>query len=134
MELVLPDKIMVVDDKRDMADAAKMVLDMEGYEVVTAYDGDEALRVAEAELPNLIFLDMQMPGKTGLEVCKILKSSAKTRNIPVLLFTASGLKVEDLVIQAGADGFFRKPFAPADLVAEVKKRLDQAKAQKPPNP
>jgi CheY-like chemotaxis protein len=121
---------MVVDDKKDMADAAKMVLDMEGYEVLVAYDGEEALRKAEAELPDLIFLDMQMPGKTGLEVCKILKSSAKTRQITVLLFTASGLKVEDLVVQAGADGFFRKPFAPEDLVAEVKKRLDQARAKK----
>ena len=126
----MPDKIMVVDDKKDMADAAKMVLDMEGYEVLVAYDGEEALRKAEAELPDLIFLDMQMPGKTGLEVCKILKSSAKTRQITVLLFTASGLKVEDLVVQAGADGFFRKPFAPEDLVAEVKKRLDQARAKK----
>jgi CheY-like chemotaxis protein len=124
---------MVVDDKRDMADAAKMVLEMEGYDVLVAYDGEEALRKAEAELPDLIFLDMQMPGKTGLEVCKILKSSAKTRQITVLLFTASGLKVEDLVVQAGADGFFRKPFAPEDLVAEVKKRLDQARARKSAN-
>lgn len=129
----MPDKIMVVDDKRDMADAAKMVLEMEGYDVLVAYDGEEALRKAEAELPDLIFLDMQMPGKTGLEVCKILKSSAKTRQITVLLFTASGLKVEDLVVQAGADGFFRKPFAPEDLVAEVKKRLDQARARKSAN-
>jgi DNA-binding response OmpR family regulator len=124
---------MVVDDKRDMADAAKMVLEMEGYDVLVAYDGEEALRKAEAELPDLIFLGMQMPGKTGLEVCKILKSSAKTRQITVLLFTASGLKVEDLVVQAGADGFFRKPFAPEDLVAEVKKRLDQARARKSAN-
>jgi DNA-binding response OmpR family regulator len=124
---------MIVDDGRDMAEAAKMVLDMEGYEVVVAYDGEEALRKAEAELPDLIFLDMQMPGKTGVEVCKILKSSAKTRLIPVLLFTASGLNVEDLVVQAGADGFFRKPFAPEDLVAEVKKRLDHVRAKKSSN-
>lgn len=132
-KLILPDKIMIVDDQRDMAEAAKMVLDMEGYDVVVAYDGEEALRKAEAELPDLIFLDVQMPGKSGLEVCKILKSNAKTKVIPVLIFTASGQNIEDLVAQAGADGYFRKPFAPEDLVAEVKKRLDQARARKSSN-
>ncbi len=122
---------MIVDDKRDMAEAARMVLDMEGYEVLVAYDGEETIRRAEAELPDLIFLDMHMPGKSGVEVCRILKSNTKTGLIPVLLFTASGVNIDDLVVQAGADGFFRKPFAPEDLVAEVKKRLEQSRAKKP---
>jgi DNA-binding response OmpR family regulator len=132
-KLVLSAKIMVVDDERDMAEAAKMVLEMEGYEVVIAYDGEEALRKVEAEQPDLVFLDKQMPGKTGVEVCNILKSSAKTKHIPVLIFTASGVNIDDLVAQAGADGYFRKPFAPEDLLAEVKTRLNQARAGKSSN-
>ena len=110
-----------------------MVLEMEGYEVVIAYDGEEALRKVEAEQPDLVFLDKQMPGKTGVEVCNILKSSAKTKHIPVLIFTASGVNIDDLVAQAGADGYFRKPFAPEDLLAEVKTRLNQARAGKSSN-
>jgi DNA-binding response OmpR family regulator len=121
---------MIVDDEADMVDAARMVLEMEGYEVVTAYGGEEALQKAESELPDLILLDQAMPGKTGVEVCRILKVNSKTKNIPVLIFTASGVDFESLVVEAGADGYFRKPFAPEDLVREVKKHLDQARARK----
>ena len=126
----MPGRIMVVDDERDMVDAVKMVLEMEGYEVVVAYDGDEALQKVDAEMPDLILLDQMMPGKSGIEVCKILKSQAKTKHIPVLIFTASGLDIDDLVAEAQADGYFRKPFAPEDLLAEVRKRLDDARARK----
>jgi len=86
-----------------------------------------------AEMPDLILLDRYMPGKTGVEVCKILKGRAKTKNIPVLIFTASGSDLPDLVVQAGADGYFLKPFAPEDLLAEVKKRLEQARTRKSTN-
>lgn len=129
----MANKIMIVDDDVDMVDATKMVLEMEGYEVVTAHDGDEALQKVEAEMPDLILLDRYMPGKTGVEVCKILKGRAKTKNIPVLIFTASGSDLPDLVVQAGADGYFLKPFAPEDLLAEVKKRLEQARTRKSTN-
>jgi DNA-binding response OmpR family regulator len=121
---------MVVDDEKDMVDATKMVLEMEGYEVVVAYDGDEALQKAEAEMPDLIFLDKVMPGKSGIEVCKILKSQAKTKHIPVLIFTASGADIDDVVAEAQADGYFRKPFAPEDLLIEVRKRVDDVSARK----
>jgi DNA-binding response OmpR family regulator len=124
---------MIVDDDVDMAEATKMVLEMEGYRAIVAYDGEEALKKAEAELPDLIFLDIKMPGKTGVEVCKILKGNVGTSHIPVIIFTASGTDIEGLVAQAGADGYFRKPFAPEDLLAEVEKYLGQARARKPSN-
>jgi DNA-binding response OmpR family regulator len=89
-----------------------------------------ALEKADSEMPDLILLDVVMPGKNGIEICKILKGNAKTKHIPVLIFTASGRDVEDLVAQAGADGYFPKLFNPEDLLAEVKKRLDQVKASK----
>ena len=126
----MPGKIMVVDDEKDMVDATKMILEMEGYEVVVAYDGDEALQKADAEMPDLIFLDQMMPGKSCIEVCKILKSQAKTKHIPVLIFTASGSNIDDLVAEAQADGCFLKPFAPEDLLAEVRKRVDDARARR----
>ena len=126
----MPGKIMVVDDEEDMVDAVKMVLEIEGYEVIVAYDGDEALQKAEAEMPDLILLDMKMPRKIGIEVCKILKSQAKTKHIPVLIFTASGADIDDVVAEARADGYFRKPFAPDDLLTEVRKRLDDVSARK----
>ena len=126
----MPGKILVVDDEKDMVDATKMILEMEGYEVVVAYDGDEALQKVDAEMPDLILLDQMMPGKSGIEVCKILKSQAKTKHIPVLIFTASGRNIDDLVVEAQADGCFLKPFAPDDLLAEVRKRLDDARARK----
>ena len=129
----MANKIMVVDDDVDMVGATKMVLEMEGYQVVVAYDGEEALRKVEAEMPHLILLDKMMPGKTGVEVCKILKSNTKTKHIPVLIFTASGTDIKDLVAQAKADGYFLKPFAPEDLLAEVKKRLEQARTGKSSN-
>ena len=129
----MANKIMVVDDDVDMVGATKMVLEMEGYQVVTAYGGEEALRKVEAEMPHLILLDRMMPGKTGVEVCEILKSNAATKHIPVLIFTASGTDIADLVAQAKADGYFLKPFAPEDLLAEVKKRLEQAKTRKSTN-
>jgi DNA-binding response OmpR family regulator len=120
---------MVVDDEVDMVNATKMVLEIEGYEVVVAYDGEEALRKAETEMPHLILLDKKMPGKTGEEVCKILKSNTKTKHIPVLIFTASGTDIKDLVAQVKADGYILKPFAPEDLLLEVKKHLEQARTR-----
>ena len=80
-------------------------------------------------MPHIILLDRQMPGKTGVEVCEILKSNPATKHIPVLIFTASGTAIKDIVAQCKADGYFLKPFAPEDLLAEVKKRLEQARTK-----
>ena len=127
----MPDKILVVDDEPDMVDLAKMILTGEGYTVVGAFTGGECLEKVDVEVPDLIFLDVVMPGKSGLEVCKMLKSQSKTKHIPVVLFTALGRDVDrKLGAEAGADGHFTKPFTPENLIAEAKKHLDQARAEK----
>ncbi|MGA3109120.1 MAG: response regulator [Candidatus Bathyarchaeia archaeon] len=127
----MPDRIVVVDDEVQMVEAAKMVLEGEGYQVISASNGDETLLKVDAEMPDLILLDMMMPGKSGLEVCRILKGNAKTKHIPVVMFTALGRDVDrKLTAEAGADGHFMKPFTPEALVAEVKKQLDRARAEK----
>ena len=127
----MPDRILVVDDEREMVEATRMVLEGEGYVVIVASSGEEALQKADSEMPDLIFLDVVMPGKSGLEVCKLLKSQPKTKHITILMFTVLGRQVDrTLSVEAGADGHFTKPFAPEALLAEVRKRLNETHAEK----
>jgi CheY-like chemotaxis protein len=108
-----------------------MILEAEGYRVVTASTGEMALEKADSEMPDLILLDVVMPGKNGIEICKILKNQPKSKHIPVVMFTALDRDVDrKLTAEAGADGHFMKPFTPEALVAEVKKHLDQGRAEK----
>jgi len=130
-ELVLVDKILVVDDELDVLNLVRMILEEEGYHVVDARDGEEALQKADSTLPDLILLDVAMPGKSGFEVCKILKAQAKTKHILVVMFTALGRDVDrKLGVEAGADGHVTKPFAYEDLLAEVKRHLERTRAKK----
>jgi CheY-like chemotaxis protein len=110
----------------------KKILEREGYDVSLASNGVEALRKAEAELPDLIFLDVVMPAKSGWEVCKTLKSQDKTKHIPVVIFTVlSKLLGNDVsrkhADESGCDGYIAKPFNTDQLLTEVKKYLDQRK-------
>ena len=120
-----------MDDEADTRNLAKMILEGEGYQVVVASDGEEALQKAGSEGPDLILLDVVMPGRSGLEVCKILKSQPKTKLVPVLMFTVLGREADrKMSREAGADSHFVKPFTPEDLVAEVKKHLVKARSNK----
>jgi len=108
-----------------------MVLEGEGYQVITAADGEEALQKAEIESPDLILLDVVLPAKNGLEACKILKEKVKTRDILVVMCTVLGRDVDkELSRIAGADGHFMKPYKSHELLAEVKRYLDQSRSQK----
>jgi len=124
-------KIMVVDDEFILRDLIRTILEEEGFSVTTASDGDEALLKADNELPDLILLDLMMPGKSGLEVCKILKSQAKTKHIPVVMSTVLGREVDrTLTKEAGADAHFMKPFTASALLTEVKRQLAGAREPK----
>jgi CheY-like chemotaxis protein len=83
--IALPDKILVVDDESDILGLTHTILTLKGYIVVDASDGDEGLRKADDRAPDLILLDLVMQGKTGLEVCKILKDHPKTKHIPIVM-------------------------------------------------
>jgi two-component system alkaline phosphatase synthesis response regulator PhoP len=127
----MTDKILVVDDEPDILNLAKRILEGPVYQVITASDGDQALRTAETEVPDIILLDVVMPGKSGLEVCKILKSQAKTKHIPVVMFTALGRDIDrKLTAEAGSCGHFIKPFTSEALLTDVKTQLDQARMNK----
>ncbi|WP_287587139.1 response regulator transcription factor [Candidatus Borrarchaeum sp.] len=127
----MTDKILIVDDEPDTVNLAKMILERDGYHVISAYNWDDAIKKAESEMPDFIYLDMVMPGKSGLEVCKILKAQPKTKKIPVVMFTALGRDVDKkLSKEAGADGHFLKPFEAEDLIAEIKKHLKFIRPEK----
>ena len=122
---------MVVDDEEDIVNLLKLILEAEGYEVVTALNGDKALELAEIETPDLVLLDLMMPGKSGLETCKCLKDRSRTRNTPVIIFSALGREVDKkLTAEAGASAHLTKPFNNVGLLTEVKRCLNETRGWK----
>jgi DNA-binding response OmpR family regulator len=122
---------MVVDDEIDIINLLKLILEAEGYEVVTALSGDKALELAEIETPDLVLLDLMMPGKSGLETCKCFKARPRTHNTPVIIFSALGREVDKkLTAEAGASGHITKPFDNIGLLTEVKSCLNEVRGWK----
>jgi DNA-binding response OmpR family regulator len=121
------DKILVADDEADIRNLVKIVLEKNGYQVVTASNGVEAEEKVESELPDAILLDVVMPEKGGFDVCRTIKANPKTQFIPVIMFTVLGRPIDKKMgAEAGAEGHFSKPFEPNDLLAEVKKHIEDS--------
>ena len=117
-------KILVVDDEPDIRNLAKRILERAGYKVVTASNGVEGEEMVESEKPDLIILDVVMPRKNGFEVCQTLKGRPETKNIPIIIFSASGSRSRrDAAREAGADDFLQKPFTIKGLKDIVRKHL-----------
>ena len=117
-------KILVVDDNRDNIDLVRDILEIEEYDVIDALTGQIALEVIPDELPDLILLDINMPGMNGFEVCEALKSDDRTNHIPIIMLTAQSdvdSRVQGLAV--GADDYLAKPFSPRELVARVDRSL-----------
>ena len=125
-------KILVVDDEIYIVHILDFSLGMEGYEVITALDGEQALEKVKAEKPDLIVLDIMMPKLDGYEVCKNIKSSAETQHIPVILLSAKGRNVDQkLGFDVGADDYITKPFSPRKLVERINQLLGQTVTERP---
>ena len=119
-------RILVVDDEIYIVHILDFSLGMEGYEVITALDGEQALEKLKTEKPDLIVLDIMMPKLDGYEVCKAIKSSPETRHIPVILLSAKGRNVDQkLGFDVGADDYITKPFSPRKLVERINAILNQ---------
>ena len=119
-------KILVVDDEIYIVHILDFSLGMEGYEVLTALDGEQALEKARAEHPDLIVLDIMMPKLDGYETCKLLKADENTRSIPVILLSAKGRNVDQKIgFEVGADDYITKPFSPRKLVERINTLLGQ---------
>ena len=113
--------ILAVDDEPNILLSIEFILDMEGYEVHTARDGDEALEVAGRVRPDLVLLDINMPRKDGYEVCRILRGLEDMAGIKVIMLTAKGQTLERKKgLEVGADEYVTKPFSADELLSAIK--------------
>jgi two-component system phosphate regulon response regulator PhoB len=115
------EKILVVDDEEDILELLKYNLSREGYKVSCAASGEETLKAARLGIPDLIVLDLMLPGIDGLDVARQLKNEVKTRDVPIVMLTAKGEEADIVTgLELGADDYITKPFSPRVLVARVK--------------
>ncbi|MCZ7644982.1 MAG: response regulator [Planctomycetota bacterium] len=114
-------KIVVIEDESDILELLEYNLSKEGYRVASARDGEDGLRKVRKEAPDLVLLDLMLPGLDGIELCRRLKSDPLTRSTPVMMVTAKG-EESDVVLGlgVGADDYVTKPFSPKELLARVK--------------
>ncbi len=124
------DKILVVDDDHDIVRLVRSYLEKAGYEILTAYDGESALRIIKAEKPQLLILDLMLPDKDGWDVAKIVRADEKIAATPIIMLTA---RVEDndkiVGLEIGADDYITKPFNPREVVARVRALLRRSHLQ-----
>ncbi len=115
------ERILIIEDEEDILELVRYNLSKEGYTVEGVLSGEEGLNRAQDGLPDLVILDLMLPGVDGLEVCRVLKRSDKTTHIPIIMISAKG-EESDIVsgLEVGADDYVTKPFGPKILVARVK--------------
>ncbi len=119
-------KILIIEDEEDLVKGLKLNLDDEGYEVSWAFDGEEGLRKALEESPDLILLDIMLPRMNGLDVCRELRQ--KNVSVPVVMLTAKGEEIDKVVgLEIGADDYLTKPFSIRELLARIKAHLRREK-------
>ncbi|MCA9771391.1 MAG: response regulator transcription factor [Myxococcales bacterium] len=118
------ERILAVDDEEDILELIRFNVARDGYTAITATSGEKALELARREKPDLILLDVMLPGLDGLEVCKRLKSDPSLRHIPVLMLSAKGEEA-DIVsgLELGANDYIPKPFSPRVLMAKIRAAL-----------
>ncbi len=123
--------ILVVDDEEDIVERVELNLTREGYRVLGCTTGEKALEIARSKMPDLILLDLMLPGIDGLEVCRRLKNGPKTHRIPIVILTAKGEETDIVMgLELGADDYVTKPFSGKVLAARVRRLLRRA-AQPP---
>jgi two-component system phosphate regulon response regulator PhoB len=124
-------QVLVVDDEEDLLELVRYNLTREGYRVSCVATGEEALKAARKQPPDLIVLDLMLPAVDGLEVCRRLKGDSKTRDIPIIMLTAKS-EESDMVLglERGADDYIAKPFSPRVLSARVKALLRRKEAER----
>jgi two-component system, OmpR family, alkaline phosphatase synthesis response regulator PhoP len=111
-------KVLIVDDDVKIVELVKLYLNRDGYSVLTAYDGNEALHIAREAHPDLIVLDIMLPGIDGLQICRVLRTES---SVPIILLTAKTTEQDRILgLDIGADDYVTKPFSPKELAARVR--------------
>ena len=114
-------KILVVEDEPDIRKLVNYNLSQEHFQILEAEEGEKALKIVQRDRPDLVILDLMLPGLSGLEFCKILRDRAETASVPILMLTAKAGEADRVVgLEMGADDYLTKPFSPRELVARVK--------------
>jgi two-component system phosphate regulon response regulator PhoB len=128
------EKILIIEDEEDIRELVRYNLEREKFKVCEAESGEKGLKVAARELPDLILLDLMLPGKDGMQICRELKQDDVTREIPVVMMTARG-EESDIVagLELGAEDYVVKPFSPKVLIARVKTVLRRQTSAPPPS-
>jgi two-component system alkaline phosphatase synthesis response regulator PhoP len=124
--------ILVVDDEEDIRELVALNLRREGFTVISSETGEQALELARSAQPDLVVLDLMLPGMDGLEVCRRIRAEPKTRQIPIVMLTAKGEEADIVAgLELGADDYMTKPFSGKVLVARVR-RILRRKTEEPP--
>ncbi|MGD9031326.1 MAG: response regulator [Desulfobacteraceae bacterium] len=126
------ERILVVDDEEDILELVRFNLAREGYSIICTTSGEETLKIVQKDHPDLIVLDLMLPGIDGLDVAKSLKNDPKTRDIPIIMLTAKGEEADIVTgLELGADDYITKPFSPRILVARVRAVLRRGASEVP---
>jgi len=126
--------VLLVEDERDIAELVRYHVEKAGMRYVHAGDGGSALRLARGDRPDVVVLDLMLPGLDGLEVCRQLRRDPVTRDLPIIMLTARGEEVDRVVgLELGADDYVVKPFDPLELRARVDAKLNRPRVAKAPD-
>ncbi len=118
---IMKEKILIVEDDNDIIKMLEYNLNKEGFKILSSRNGEDALDAAKKEYPDLIILDLMLPGMDGFEVCKALRNNSKTAAISIIMLTAKSQESDKVIgLELGADDYITKPFSPKELIARIK--------------
>ncbi len=121
-------KILIVEDEEDIMEMIAYNLEKEGYKTIRIYNGEDAVKIARTEQPDMIILDLMLPKMDGFDVCKMVRSHTETSHIPIIMLSARSQEIDKIVgLELGADDYVTKPFSPRELMARMKAVLRRIK-------
>ena len=125
--------VLVIDDEKDLLELVRYNLEKEHLEVITASDGQSGLEIALRHKPDLVLLDLMMPGMSGLDVCRQLRADARIGRVPIIMLTAKAAETDKIIgLEMGADDYITKPFSVREMLARVRAVLRRSSPEAPP--
>ena len=123
------ERILIVEDDKDIVEMITYNLQKEGYKTISAFNGEDGIYLAKKQKPDLLILDIMLPERDGLDVCKSLRNQDSTKHIPIIILSAKSLEADKVIgLELGADDYMAKPFSPRELIARIKAVLRRSKS------